>query len=129
MMKFLPHPRNVFVNLRLIALVCSLASLLFVAACSPTEPAYPSPPKSGSIELTNSSINNLSVFRIRQAGSDKWGTNYFGGSILAPGYYVKLFVPAGTLDIRIESPNGTATWTYQNYLIEENQQYSIEIMD
>lgn len=127
MTRYLPRRHNRMRAGRAVPFV--LCALAVFASCSPTEPEYPAAPNAGIVRLTNSSTHEIGVFRIRQAGTDRWGRNYLESDPLRVDYYIDLYVPVGGIDIRCESADRMLYWTFSSRAIEKNQTMEIELTD
>lgn len=91
--------------------------LILLPGCEAENPAYPSAPRSGILNVYNDSFIEFSVFQFRPVGTDEWSKNYVTYPI-EPDDDWYFFLPIGTFDLRFESSDGSETWLYVREIVE-----------
>jgi hypothetical protein len=84
---------------------------LSLTACD-KEPAFPTAPVSGTLEIVNNSAHAVNVVQFRAAGAgNDWSANMFSWCFVN-GNSATLSVPPGTLDVYVESGDDEVFWIF-----------------
>lgn len=96
-----------------------LCTLILFPGCESKDPSFPSAPTAGLLTIQNVSSHVFGILQFRIQGTDQWSRNYLSGPIGLNSelYY---YFPVGNLDFRFESTDGSATWTYERTIDENN---------
>lgn len=106
--------------------------LMSICACT-KEPSFPTAPISGTVLVTNNSLYPIQVFRYRPSklpeatANAEWSVNLFADQWLPSTYFISIFLPPGTFDLRLENETLGMFWTFDNIEIDEGYETPITL--